>query len=324
MVFDVFNTYFVSFSLKGYFCYASFVITNMAEPISNTIFKNPTIVSQSIQSFSVDFNKGIPMYLQFLQEITLKLENSSRAQLLLHATATDEPILKSLQYLFEMMVRKARYFLEEILDKHLFEHVVSDDVLFGLHFIILNYYFGDVVKAKYLSLARLLENRTALNANNEELKGAAQRTNSLFPAELQQDFFKLMISDCSLQVPSDFTSQGPIFTYDFFAGQPSWEEDIVKMQQFITEHIIDLSRVVINISIEEFVNTNYLNFMKSSNYEDTTPTKDVDLFFHYHMLNTYNFIQDSYTMTGVLRDHRLLFFKVAGYQPLQDNFLGNF
>ena len=163
-------------------------------------------------------------------------------------------------------------------------------------------------KFDYLDFTRLLQARKYSQSTS---------TFCVFPSELQSDFSAMLFSQ-NVEVPPNYQfDESLLLSVDIFTQTP-WEEKVRQVQQFITEHIIELSQVSIeNSSIENFANSEYRTFITS---QEETPSKVQDLFFHFHMLHTYSFFQDCNDIAGFMKNHYLRYGDQQNATVLDDGF----
>ncbi|EFC44043.1 predicted protein [Naegleria gruberi] len=260
-------------------------IENLSSPESviRSIVSAP-LISCNRSEFSVNFEKGIPIYLEYLSVLATKLKNIN----LLHSL--DPRSMRELQYVIEKMAEKAKYFIEQSLN-HSFD-IVSDDVMLGLHFVLLdNYYntFSSIENIPHLDFTKLLKNRINPQSNHRICK---------FPNDLSTDFFALLIS-ANIIIPSSHQSDpNSIFRSNPFENI-SWEKTIMNVQSFIREHIIELSTA----SFSNSSVTKYVEFLRD--WQDERPTQQVDLLYHFHMLHCIQYYQDVMSIAQGLKFHRL-------------------
>ncbi|KAL9645338.1 hypothetical protein ABK040_002537 [Willaertia magna] len=132
--------------------------------------------------FTISFTNGIPLYLEFLQNVSQKIE-----KYLNYKDYIDYKNIENISFYFLLkMKEKANYFLQNIYLNHLQNFFVTDDVLIGLHLILLTKnYYNNLDNIIGINFTKLLQNRK-LN----DLK-QLQKTTLLFPENMQINYFNL-------------------------------------------------------------------------------------------------------------------------------------
>ncbi|KAL9646894.1 hypothetical protein ABK040_013754 [Willaertia magna] len=243
---------------------------------------------------SISFFEGIPLYLKFLERITKQIE-----MLELNENICFYYLLK--------MKEKANYFLNHIFPPYILDCFVTDDVLLGLHLILLDYTYqsennhDDMVG---INFTRLLQNIELVD-QNDTLQDKVKYTTNLFPETMQVDYLQLFINDLKNKTLT-LQNQEQDNISPFLIPQNAVD--------FLQEHIIDLSKVYLqnnnnhnettttttnnkenNNSMRGWIETlvpKYKCFL-SAKKKQLIPSKDIDLLFHFHLLHPLHYFQDA-------------------------------
>ncbi|KAG2377926.1 hypothetical protein C9374_009011 [Naegleria lovaniensis] len=249
-------------------------------------------------NFSIDFDEGLKLYLHFLKDVANLFQPFS----LLKADKQDIAPVRILAKCLIKMQEKARYFAFEILEKNLLHPTVmfvGDDVLIGLHLLLLDNFYKtgqNLNNLPHIHFTKLLLQRKRTLQNTHQV--------AMFPPQLQEDFLQFALSQT--KNPENTTITSPPFPRAYSAVE------------FITEHIIELSKMC---PIEDISNTkdsfsrwvdeqliSYLQLIKSTNPR-VVPSKSQDLLFHFHMLHPHHFVQDCQRLTQNILSHHFNFSK---------------
>ncbi|EFC38140.1 predicted protein [Naegleria gruberi] len=254
------------------------------EKSEGSFFKS--IIYSPFLSSSINFEKGLPLYLQFLKDITKKLNDS----LLILSQDPDQV------WYFEKMMEKAKHFLNE--SKHKCFDFAPDDVLIGLHFILLDDYYSNCPSDLIpLNFTKILENRNNLNQH-------ANFSSCEFPKDLEIDYLHLLSSEGNgIALPTHHPFNPKLFFYNSLSEEMAQVKDVKEqvkyLELFLDEHIFQLSQADIGQK------STYIQFLQEN--RRVMPTKEVDLYFHFHMLHSIFFYQECKAIASNVKSHTLLF-----------------
>ncbi|EFC47987.1 hypothetical protein NAEGRDRAFT_78593 [Naegleria gruberi] len=152
-----------------------------------------------------------------------------------------------------------------------------------------------------LNFGKLLENRKLYNSSNES---SLENVDSYLPATYRVDLMHLLLNGKKGNTESE-----PLSLVD-----PHLFLQPIHAIQFLKEHIIDLSKVMDTATTEiersEWIDKyseEYRIFISTIHEKSITPPKQVDLFFHLHMLHPNNFIQDCQRLAKSIKEHQFNF-----------------
>ena len=247
------------------------------------VIKTPCITS-TYQGLSLDMKVGIPLYFEFLSEMATYLSEFRLPQKI--SEEQESWIAQCMQGMSE----KASYFMNCIYDSTQ-TFYVDNDILLGLHLILLDnaYHRSISNRCVPIDFIKLLQHRKSSLGNYEQ-----------FPNYLQCDFLQRMKM-----------SEAAIMDDDVYM------EDFYGAREFITEHVIEMSEL---FTLNEILKTpkdmdlwieknlsEYLVFLNTFSETPFTPKKEVDLFFHLHMLNPNQFVYDSLRIGKQIQGHNFNF-----------------
>ncbi|EFC45084.1 cyclin-like F-box domain-containing protein [Naegleria gruberi] len=240
---------------------------------------------------SVDFENTIPLYIEFLKSVANRVSPQISKQL-------DPQELEWIHKCMLKMIEKANYFMENILPQlPCNELLVEDDILIGLHLILLdNYYIEqeNLFKLSDIDMRKLL--------NNRKQHSDKVRTSHLLPPDLKMDFLELIATPIKNE---DFNFS--IVKSDLMN---SFEKPCNSIA-FLKEHVVELSECMPSLEetndwIQDQVEK-YLTFITTCFDPSEMPDKGTDLIFHLHMLHPINFVQDSIRLTDRIKAHNFNF-----------------
>ncbi|KAG2386108.1 hypothetical protein C9374_002554 [Naegleria lovaniensis] len=305
---------------------------NSLKIVENMIIRQPLLspirATEILPSntFSIDFKNGIPLYLEFLEDISHSLCSQKNFKHILDFKPLNQ--VQNIRQCLLNMLMKARHFAYVILANHpLQNYAVGDDVLIGLHLLLLNDFYGydKLLNLPLINFTQLLATRKIISQNRQH--GILNTTETVYFAQTLELFPEWMKLDW-LQEMIDGNNGGNFIDMNQELLSPF--KNAFNAIDFLQEHIVDMSEACpvtgyqyekkcfehwLHTSLEEY--TSQLHVL-----ERLSPTKSVDLLLHFHLLHPHHFVQDSFRLAKMVKSHNfnfLNYYKMFIHIPKSNN-----
>ncbi|KAL9651795.1 hypothetical protein ABK040_014440 [Willaertia magna] len=253
-----------NYKKRNFTVYKNVILNSLNNYLLNFILEC-TFYNFKKDGFTISFEKGIPLYLDFLQNISQKFV-----------------LTKENCYFLLKMKEKAQYFIQNIYTNNLQNFFVTDDVLIGLHLILLTEKYYDNLDNNFIGInfTKLLQQRK-LNDKNQ-----LQKTTSLFPENLQENYFDLYKEHLQSNTLQNFTMN------EFKDIKPFYVKE--NAGDFLQLHIFPFSEISGDELYENF--TKHLHHYKSI-LSGKEPFKSpqspiVHLFHQFYLLHPLHYLQN--------------------------------